>query len=145
MNEETIKQLLKENKLKKKQIDIEKIKSLLSSAEENAEVVKKIELNDKTATVIFRELYESVRQLGESMWLLKGYEPSDHQISLESLKDLEIKQKLKLNYLDRYRLIRHDANYKGFKIPKEQAQEMKDFWDSCGKEIIDIILKKIQN
>lgn len=148
MKEESIKQWIKDNKLKRKQIDIEKIRSLLKASENNVEIVKKIELNDKSSTLIFRELYESIRQLGEACWLLIGYESSTHEISLESLKELEIKNKIKLNHLDRYRKIRHDANYQGFSITLEQSKEMLEFWDICAEDIIKYIkieLEKFKN
>ena len=143
MNEDSIKQWIKDNKLKKKQTDKEKIKSLIKSSENNVEVVKNINLNENSSTIIFREIYESIRQLGEACWLLKGYESSTHEASLESLKELDIKNKVKLNHLDRYRKIRNDANYQGFQTTVEQAKEILEFWDLCGKDIIDHIRNKL--
>ena len=102
-----------------------------------------ISLTEDSATVIFREIYESVRQLGDASWWLRGYEPTNHDISLEILKEADIKEKLKLNFLDRFKKIRHDANYKGFKVLASQAREIIEFWDKCGKEVIDILKKQL--
>lgn len=121
--------------------DIEKVKSIVKSAKDNAEVTLSIPLNEKSATLIFREIYESIRQLGEAKWLLLGYEPQNHDISLEILKDAEIKEKIKLNHLERYKRIRHDANYQGFKIFESQAKEIIEFWRLCGKDIVNLIEK----
>ena len=74
---------------------------------------------------------------------MKGYESSTHEASLESLKELDIKNKVKLNHLDRYRKIRNDANYQGFQTTVEQAKEILEFWDLCGKDIIDCIKKSL--
>src|SRR3989344_8554316 len=94
--------------LRYRQKDLEKIKSMINSAEINAIVTKKIKLNENTATLIFREIYESVRQLGDSkLWLL-GYEPLNHEVSMEILKEFDIKNKVKLASLDRLKKIRHD-------------------------------------
>lgn len=133
--------LLKEKRLRAREINKDKIRSLIESAKNNVEVVTSLSLNEKNATVIFREIYESIRQLGDARFWILGYEPLDHSISLDSLKELDIKDKVKLNYLDRFKQIRHDANYRGFNVSKSQAQEIIDFWNICAKEIILFLLK----
>lgn len=125
--------------------DSQKILSLVNSAEINAVEAKKISLNDNTATLIFREIYESIRQLGDASWWLKGYEPLNHEISLDGLKDWNIKEKVKLNFLSRFKQIRHKANYKGFRVSINQAKEIIDFWDSCSNDIVKIIVDKISH
>ena len=134
--------LIRQKRLRPREKDIEKIKSLISSAKNNVEVVLSISLNEKNATVIFREFYESIRQLGDAFFWLEGYEPLDHVLSLESLKDLDIKERVKLNFLDRFKQIRHDANYRGFMVSTLQAKEIIDFWGKCGEEIIKLLLNK---
>lgn len=143
MKEENIKILVKAGILRPRQIDAEKINSMIRSAELNIKVIKNLSFNEESATVIFREAYESIRQLGDAYWWVLGYEPSNHEISLESLKELEIKDKLKLNHLPRFKQIRHDANYKGFKVTMAQSKEILEFWDSCSKDIIFIIKSKM--
>ena len=143
MKKEFIEIWLKSGILRKRQNDNEKIKSMLNSAEINAKVTKKIKLDEDTATLIFREIYESIRQLGDVKWGLLGYEPSNHEISINILKEFDIKEKLKLNSLDRFKKIRHDINYRGFRTTINQAQEILEFWDKCGEEIIKILKKGI--
>ena len=103
MKKEFIGIWLKSGIIRNRQRDTEKITSMINSAELNAKVTKDIKLNDDTATLIFREIYESVRQLGDAKWWLLGYEPSNHEISMEALKDFDIKDKLKLNSLERFK------------------------------------------
>ncbi|HIH17748.1 MAG TPA: hypothetical protein HA282_04605 [Nanoarchaeota archaeon] len=136
MKKEFIGVWLKSRIIRNRQRDIEKIISMINSAEINAKVTKSIKLNNDTATLIFREIYESVRQLADAKWWLLGYEPLNHEISLEALKDFDIKDKLKLNSLDRFKKTRHDVNYRGFRATIQQAEEILDFWDKCGGEII---------
>lgn len=140
MKEENISILVKSRILRIKERDKDKIKSLLQNIKTNMGVVKKIPLDENSATIIFRETYESLRQLGDAQWWSLGYEPANHEISLDLLKETEIKDKTKLNYLDRFKQIRHDANYHGFKASVFQAKEILEFWDICGIEI----LKKIE-
>ena len=143
MKQEIINILVKTGILRKRQIDISKIKSAIEFAKINAGVTKSIPLNDNSATLIFREIYESIRQLGDVKWWISGYEPQNHDISLGILKEIEIRNKVKLNFLERFKQIRHDANYKGFRISVSQAKEIIEFWDECGKDIIDHLLKAI--
>ena len=133
--------LVKEKRLRKREVNKDKIKSLIESSRNNVGVVSSLPLNEKNATVIFREVYESIRQLGDARFWILGYEPLDHAISLDSLKELNIKEKVKLNYLDRFKQIRHDANYRGFKVSALQAKEILDFWNICSSEIIDFLEK----
>src|SRR3989344_6718806 len=144
MKEENIGRLIKEGRIRLRSADKEKIKSLLLSSKSNTEVVLSIILNEKNSTVIFREIYESIRQLGDATWWLKGYEPLDHDVSLEILKDLKIKDYLELNFLDRFRKIRNDANYRGFKVTESQAREIIAFWNKSGLEIFELIKQKVK-
>ncbi|MBI4918714.1 hypothetical protein HY837_02200, partial [archaeon] len=130
MKKEFIVLLEKTRIIRKRQLDQEKIKSMINSAEINARVVEKIELNDDTATLIFREMYESIRQLGDAKWWLLGYEPANHDVSLDALKEFDIKEKLKLSFLERFKKIRHDINYRGFRATIAQAEEILSFWNS---------------
>ncbi len=130
--------------LRNRQKDLEQIKSMINSAEVNVKVTKEIKLNENAATLIFREIYESVRQLGDAkLWLL-GYEPLNHEVSMEILKEFNIKDKVKLNSLDRLKKIRHDINYRGFRASISQAKEIIDFWDSCGIGILNLLKKEIK-
>lgn len=144
MRKETIEALIRSERLRIRQQDTEKIKSIIKSAEINARVAKNIPLNDDSATVVFREIYESIRQLGDARWWLLGFEPLDHEISLEILKEMDIEEKIRLNHLNRFKKIRHDANYRGFRVLISQAKEIKEFWDKCGKEIIEILSKYLK-
>jgi hypothetical protein len=135
--------LIRAGILRKRQIDLGRVKMLLNFAKSNAKAAISIPLNENTSTIIFREIYESIRQLGDANWWLKGYEPLNHEISLDGLKELEIKEKVKLNYLPRFKKIRHDANYQGLRVSVSQAKEIIDFWNKCCNDIIKVINDKI--
>lgn len=144
MKKEIIETLVKTGILRKRDIDPHKIKSAIDSAIINTKVAKKVPLDNQSATLIFREIYESIRQLGDAKWWSLGYEPQNHDITLAILKEMEIKNKLKLNFLDRYKQIRHDANYKGFRVSVSQAKEIIEFWNECSKDIINYILRELK-
>lgn len=144
MRKDRIEFWIKEEGLRPRQPDKERIKSMIRSAKINADIVKSIKLTDDSATVIFREVYESIRQLGDAQWWLLGYEPLNHEVTMEILKEMEIKDKLRLNHLARFKKIRNDINYRGFRASVLQAQEILNFWNACSKEIIAILLNQIK-
>ena len=145
MRKEFIELWLKTKVIRNRQKDLEKIKSMINSAEINAKVTKTIKLNEESATLIFREIYESIRQLGDAKWWILGFEPFNHEISLETLKEFDIKEKVKLNYLERFKKTRNDINYRGFRATINQTEEILDFWNKCGEEIIRVLKKEIMN
>ena len=141
MKREIIDILIKTDQLRIRQTDKERVISMAKSAEVNAKIAKNVPLNEESATLIFREIYESIRQLGDAkLWLL-GYEPRNHEVSMDILKEANIKEKVLLNHLARFKRIRNDANYRGFRVTVMQAQEIIDFWDKCADDIIAEILK----
>ena len=141
MKKELIDMHIKADYIRIRQPDKEKMKSMVESAKINAKVAKTVDLNEDSATLVFREIYESIRQLGDAKWSSLGYEPRNHEICMEILKEADIKEKLMLNHLSRFKRIRNDANYRGFKVTIGQAREIVDFWDRCSKDITEEIMK----
>ncbi len=144
MKKEIINFWIKTGVLRNKQKDNEKIKAIINSAEINVRAAKSIKLGGDTATLIFREIYESIRQLGDAKWEILGFEPGNHEVSMEILKEFDIKNKVKLNSLDRFKKMRHDINYRGFRTSLSQTEEILDFWNKCGEEIIRILKKDLE-
>jgi hypothetical protein len=148
MRKEDIAALVKLGSLRPKQKDMQLIGSMIIAAETNARVAEGISLTEDSATLIFNTIYDSIRSLGTAKWLLTGYEPTsalgNHELCLSILKEMDIKKKIKLNFLDRFRMMRHDEQYRAFRVSISQAKEIIDFWDSCGKEIIKLILAELK-
>lgn len=144
MKKEQIEYWIKGDQLRKKSLDKEKVKSMVESSKTNMKIVKNIPLTEESAIIIFRETYESIRQLGDARWWLQGYEPRNHEVSMEILKEINIKEKIKLNHLSRFKAIRNDTNYRGFKVTITQAKEILDFWNTCSLEIISILEQELK-
>ena len=144
MKKEQIEQWVRGDQLRKKSLDREKVKLMIESSTTNMNIVKTISISEHSAVLIFRETYESIRQLGDARWWLLGYEPRNHEVSMEILREMNIKEKTRLNHLSRFKSIRNDTNYRGFKVTVAQAKEIVEFWDACSQEIISILLKELQ-
>ena len=76
--------------------------------------------------------------------MLLGYEPRNHEVSMEILREMGIREKTRLNHLSRFKSIRNDTNYRGFRVTVAQAKEIVEFWDVCSQEIISHLLKELQ-
>ena len=143
MKKEWIEQLVRIDQLRKRSLDKEKVKSMIESSTTNIKIVKTVPLSEQSAILIFRETYESIRQLGDARWWLLGYEPRNHEVSMEILKEMNVTEKVRLNHLSRFKTIRNDANYRGFKVTLTQAREILEFWDICSQEIISQLLREL--
>ncbi len=136
--------LLREGRLRPRERELPRIRSMLKSAEMNARIATGMPITGETSTLIFREVYESIRQLGDARWWLAGYEPRDHEASIEALQDADVKEKVLLHRLSRFKRIRHDINYRGFLANEAQAREIAEFWGLCGKEILGQLQKEVK-
>lgn len=144
MRKELIEQWLREGQIRKRSLDKGKVKSMIESCTMNMSIVKTISLTERSAILIFRETYESIRQLGDAKWWLFGYEPRNHEVSMEILKEMDITEKVRLSHLSRFKSIRNDANYRGFKVAVSQAKEILEFWESCSREIIALLQQELK-
>lgn len=143
MKKEYVEFMVRAGSLRERQIDAARVISMIESAVTNAEVAKKVHLDKDSATLVFREIYESLRQLGDAGWWSIGYEPLSHDASMDILKDMDIREKVKLNRVSRFKAMRNDANYRGFRVSLEQAKEILEFWDVVNKDIVKIIKSEI--
>ncbi len=144
MKQEKIQKLLSERNIRIKERNPAEARSYVHASQRVARFTLTFEPSEENATMIFRELYECIRQLGDTLWLLEGYESQTHDATMIILKDLDIPHKIKLYFLDRYKMIRHDANYRGVLVSIEQAKEIIDFWNICSEEIIKKIEEKLK-
>jgi len=118
-------------------------KSLIEASERTMQAITQMEVSENTSTIIFRETYECIRQLGDARWFLIGYKPKDHEASIVILKEEKISKSALLPKLDRFKSIRHDANYSGYLIPVNDAREIIEFWSECGEELLEKLKEEI--
>lgn len=143
MKKEDIDYCLREGLIRKRLVDKAIVRTLLTSAEEKSAAAKMLPLNEKTATLAFIGLYESIRQLGDAKWWLLGYESLSHDASMKLLQESDVKEKAKLQKLDRFRRIRNDANYRGQKITATGTKEILEVWDLCSADLINDIKNRL--
>lgn len=145
MNDEKIELWKSLGILRQKRKDTALIRSQIQACLRDADVARKIALTEESANVVFKEIYTSIRLLGEARWRLRGFETSNHEICLEILKEADIKAKMSLAHLDRYIKFRHEATYEGLRIGVDQVKEIISFWENCCKEIANKTLKELED
>jgi len=101
-------------------------KALVEMSKQAMSVMLKLELSPQNANVIFRELYECLRQAVEAIGYLKGFKFENHE-SLRAFIEETLQNSQLARDFDRYRKIRNGINYYGELVSVETtAQAMKD-------------------
>ena len=111
-----------EKNIKKINKDIIRSRSLKEMSNSSLKIIKLIKLNEETTTIIFREIYEGLRQNLESIGYLKGFQFRSHEAITFFLKKILKEEKISLIF-DRYRKLRNKLNYYGKPIQKETVKE----------------------
>ncbi|MBI2134016.1 hypothetical protein HYU11_05010 [Candidatus Woesearchaeota archaeon] len=142
MNQDEIIYLTTQGMIRKRVQDKSRSESLVKAALINADFAKMTQIANRTATGVFREMYEAFRQLGDAKWWMLGYEPIDsHKASMKILMSASIEKNFKLQSLDRFRIIRNDANYRGYLVKEKEALEIVALWDEVSKDLISWVKK----
>ena len=141
MDKKLIEEYIEKKSLRKRFPDINRANSLIKTSEITANAVLKIPINEENAILIFREMYEALRGLGDAEFWKMGYEARQHEPSMRILQDANIKDIIDLNKLNRFRKIRNDANYRGYKVTVEQAKDIVEFWNKYGRLLLSWVRK----
>jgi hypothetical protein len=142
MRQDEIDDMVEDGVLVKRNRDAARARTLLESSDEVSRVMLKIVLDEHSANPIFRELYECIRQLGEAKLWLSGLETKTHEPCMRALMDEDVKDRLKLKQLDRFRQIRNSSHYRGIRVSVATANEIIYFWQTCGVEILERLKKR---
>jgi len=131
--------------IRKKNPDKEKALSIINAAEADMDYTLSLQISDKSANTIVRNVYESFRMLGEALLIIKGIEPLDHIICIKELLDLDIETSRPINLIDNLRRLRHNINYYSYRATKLEAEDTISIAKSCFTPILEkvkeIILK----
>lgn len=84
-------------------------------------------INKDTATYIFEDIYECLREAAQSLMSLKGYKPYSHEAVISFLREFFRFSESDLETFDRYRILRNKAVYRGERISPEICKEALNF------------------
>ena len=134
MREEEIKDNLKKGILRKQTPDTKRARALLESAKANGSYLASLEITPESAPIIFFEFYRAIRQIGDALWYIDGFNPQNHEISIKRITSEQIDKKIP--HVDRYRRIRNKASYEGTPLSVEDAQDIKQFWLATSSKLL---------
>ncbi len=111
---------IKNKKVILAQPDLQKSKSLKSMAFSHFDVIIKMGLSEENSSIIFSQVYESLRQILEAIALKEGYKVFSHEAYTYYLKE---KGEITIaNKFDRYRKLRNGINYYGKPVEMQVTQ-----------------------
>jgi uncharacterized protein (UPF0332 family) len=113
--------------------------SLIESAKNDMAYTLSLEINERSASTIVRNIYESFRKLGDAILIHKGLESQDHVAPIKELMTIKVNTTRPVNLLDNMRRLRHNVNYYGYN-PKiievvNAVSLAKDLFEPLTKEI----------
>jgi len=91
-------------------------KSLVKDAEQRFEVIMEMKLTEKSSTLIFEQVYESLRECIDALLSLQGYKSYSHVASIAFLQNHPEFSTADINELDNAREKRNLAKYYGKQI-----------------------------
>jgi uncharacterized protein (UPF0332 family) len=118
---------LDEHLARKAAVDCEEAKSLMNKATLRLEYIKKQEINEDTASFIFEDIYETLREAGQSLMSLKGYKPYSHEALISFLKEFYQFPEHEISSFDRYRILRNKTVYSAANVSPEVCKEALKF------------------
>src|SRR3989338_6051030 len=96
-------------------------KALIQKAELRIKRVQ--EITDDESSLVFEDLYESLREASQSLMEMHGYKPYSHEVLISFLDKEKLLSKEKLVIFDNYRILRNNSVYLAQKISLEKAKE----------------------
>ncbi len=118
---------LDERLAKKVQVDCEEAKSLMNKAIQRLEYIKKQEINEDTASFIFEDIYEALREASQSLMSLKGYKPYSHEALISFLKEFYKFSEYEISAFNRYRILRNKTVYCAANVSPEVCRGALEF------------------
>jgi len=91
---------IKKEEIRKTTKDIKLAESLVKRSRENADYILKLRLNNEGTSIIFRNMYDCLRELIDAILILEGYKSYSHQASIIFLKKFKEFSEEDINKLD---------------------------------------------
>ena len=112
-----------ENLFKKSVPNISMATSLLQKAEIRLRRIAREKISDSESSIVFEDIYESLREASQSLMEIGGYKPYSHEALISFLKEQKLLDDEKTNILDNYRVLRNNSVYKAEKVSLEKCKE----------------------
>lgn len=102
-------------------------KSLLIKAELRLKLLSDRSITEETATILFEETYEALREASQSLMQIKGFKPYSHEALIAFLIKKSLMPEQFTKSLDRYRLLRNKVVYEAHNVSVVALKEALEF------------------
>ena len=126
---------IKEKLVRKSSQNISMAKSLLQKAEIRLKRINNEKIEDENSSIVFEDVYESLREASQSLMEVKGFKPYSHEAIISFLKEYKLLSDEKINVIDNYRILRNNSVYKAEKVSLQKCIESLDFANKSLTEI----------
>lgn len=131
---------INQNLVKTTKGNISLARSLLQKAEIRLSRVSKNDFRDEESSIIFEDIYESIREATQSIMELNNYKPYSHEALVSFVKFKKIFNDNESNIFDNYRILRNNSVYNAEKVSLNKCKESLEF----AKNIIPKIKKDFE-
>ena len=126
---------INENLVRKSIPNIGMAKSLLQKSEIRLKRVKNEKISDENSSIVFEDIYETLREASQSLMEIKGFKPYSHEALVSFLKEYKLVSDEKAVIIDNYRILRNNSVYKAEKISSQKCMEALSFAKNILPEI----------
>lgn len=113
----------KNNLVERTTLNVSLAKSLIEKAELRLNRVLKEKITETEASLIFEDIYESIREASQSLMQLAKYKPLSHEAIIAFLIKNKYIPEEKINILNNYRILRNKSVYQAEKISIDKCNE----------------------
>ena len=114
------KEYLKKGIIRKASVDKNLIKSLIETAERGLKFFQDKAVDEKNTDVLFKNYYDSLREICEAVAISKGYKIYQHEAITLFLREILKEEEISFKF-DRFRVLRNSIHYYGKTISKEET------------------------
>lgn len=106
---------IKNNFVRRTSVNLAQVKSLINKAEIRLNRIKKGDISEDESSILFEDIYESVREAAQSLMQLNGFKPYSHEAVIAFLKKKRLLSDKELSDFNRYRILRNKSVYEAEK------------------------------
>lgn len=129
---------LRQKMARKAAPNISMAKSLLQKAHIRLERISRLKMENPESSIIFEDIYESLRESSQSLMELRGYKPYSHEALVSFIKENKVLTENLTNILDGYRILRNNSVYMAEHVSIEKCKEALAF----AKQVLSLLQKK---
>jgi len=119
---------LENNLARKASPDKGEAEALMNKAEGRLSFsIKTRKINENTASYIFEDVYECLREAAQALMALKGYKPYSHEALISFIKEFFNFPDSDIASFDRFRILRNKTIYRGELVSAKTCEEALDF------------------